>query len=157
MTLQREKSRVVVIDDDPILRESLKRFLKTADTDVDVFEDAETALLEMDDGVEVVLLDLFLPGQHGLQCLKLLRRQYPETRVIVVSSSTDHRDIVDAIQGAQKTFCRSPSTRRPLFRLLYEHRTPANTATTHQPVKGRAVERLCSGQSSLKRWIEQHH
>ena len=103
-----ETQTVFIIDDDPVIRASFCKTLQVAGFDVRPFRDAESALLEMTDRVAAVLLDLTLPQTQGLPCLKLLRRQFPQTSVIVVSGSDAVGDIVSSIKGGAVNYLRKP-------------------------------------------------
>lgn len=76
---------VLVVDDDVRNREFIKRVL----SDYRILE-AETGfealhILTKNDTVRVVLLDLRMPGQHGLQTLKEVKRIVPEAAVMVIT------------------------------------------------------------------------
>ena len=76
----------LVVDDDPMSRSLAARALK----DVASIYQAETGyealhILTMHKDVSLVLLDLRMPGQHGTETLKELRRIAPDVKVIVVS------------------------------------------------------------------------
>ncbi|MCR9198568.1 MAG: sigma-54 dependent transcriptional regulator [Planctomycetaceae bacterium] len=103
-----EAETVFIIDDDPVIRTTFCKSLEDAGFQVHAFADAESALLQMTDSVAAVLLDLRLPQTQGLQCLKLLRRQFPDTCVIVVSGSADVGDIVSSMKGGAVNYLRKP-------------------------------------------------
>lgn len=94
--------KLVVIDDHPLFRGALKQALGGVDNAILVLEagtlDEATALLAADHEIDLVLLDLTMPGAQGLSGLLYLRAQHPEIPVIIVSASEDHRTIRRAIE-----------------------------------------------------------
>ncbi len=85
--------RLVIADDHPLfrgaLREAVSGLLEKSDiAEAGSFEDV-TKLLERGAEIDLILLDLSMPGARGLSGLMYLRAQYPSVPVIVVSASDD--------------------------------------------------------------------
>ncbi|HEU4351332.1 MAG TPA: response regulator [Burkholderiales bacterium] len=79
------KARLLVVDDEPVVRMSYTRSL-AADFDAQTAPDGDEALREMErEPADVVLLDLRLPGAHGLEVLQTMKRKWPETEVVVIT------------------------------------------------------------------------
>jgi DNA-binding NarL/FixJ family response regulator len=82
---------LIVADDHPLFREALKLTLGNAFAGVEIAEagsfDEVTRLLEARADTDLVLLDLKMPGVHGLSGLVYMRAQYPAVPVVVVSAS----------------------------------------------------------------------
>ncbi len=93
--------RVAVVEDDTEYRFLLETTLETVGAqDVSAYADAES-FLDSDLDVDLVLLDLTLPGMDGHACLGKLRSD-PATRnlpVVILSNST-HQDDVEAAYSA---------------------------------------------------------
>jgi DNA-binding NarL/FixJ family response regulator len=88
-----ELVRLVIADDHPLfrgaLREAVSGLLEKADiAEAGSFEDV-TRLLERDMEIDLILLDLSMPGVRGFSGLMYLRAQYPSVPIIVVSASDD--------------------------------------------------------------------
>jgi DNA-binding NarL/FixJ family response regulator len=85
--------RIVIVDDHPLFRDALKHSLDMAIAGLDVQEagtlDQAVKLLEADDSVDLVLLDLKMPGVQGLSGLAFLRAQFPTVAVAIVSGSEE--------------------------------------------------------------------
>jgi DNA-binding NarL/FixJ family response regulator len=80
--------RAMVIDDSPVFRQSLCSFLSDHEA-VEVIGSANSAqeafrLIE-ETTPDLVLIDLQMPGMNGLEATVLLRRRYPDLRVIMVT------------------------------------------------------------------------
>jgi DNA-binding NarL/FixJ family response regulator len=89
--------RIIIVDDHPLFRAALRQTLSGASDDMRVEEAGDltalTAALEADRDCDLVLLDLNMPGGHGISGLLLLRAQYPEVPVMIISAVEDHKVI----------------------------------------------------------------
>ena len=89
--------KILVVDDHPLIREALKQVLSTLDSDIQVLEAQSVkegfAVLKAHPDLHLILLDLGLPGEDGLESLPLLRERAPQVPVVVFSAS-DHPDVV---------------------------------------------------------------
>src|SRR3954470_12587891 len=86
-------SRIIIVDDHPLFRAALRQTLAGVDVDEAGDLKAVTAALEANRDCDLVLLDLNMPGAHGLSGLLLLRAQYPEIPVMVISAIEDPKII----------------------------------------------------------------
>src|SRR4030088_1252745 len=88
-----ESTRLVIADDHPLFRGALREAVSGLFEDVDIaeagsFEDV-AKLLERGGEVELILLDLTMPGVRGFSGLMYLRAQYPSVPIVVVSANDD--------------------------------------------------------------------
>jgi DNA-binding NarL/FixJ family response regulator len=85
--------RLMIADDHPLFRGALGEAVSGLLQRVDIAEagtfDEVVDLLERDGDVDVILLDLAMPGTRGFSGLMYLRAQYPSVPVIVVSANDD--------------------------------------------------------------------
>ncbi len=93
--------RIVIADDHPLFRDALRLAVQDALADV-VIDDAgslkETLdILTATDDVDLVLLDLKMPGVQGFSGLMLMRAQFPLVPVVVVSGSEESSVISRAV------------------------------------------------------------
>ena len=84
---------LVIADDHPLFRGALRQAVASVIPSAKIaeagsFEDL-TALLERDAEVDLILLDLTMPGISGFSGLIYLRAQYPAIPVVIVSASDD--------------------------------------------------------------------
>src|SRR3979409_1436423 len=86
-------TRLVIADDHPLFRDALRQAVASVVTSAKIDEagsfDELTALLEQDSDVDLILLDLTMPGISGFSGLIYLRAQYPAIPVVIVSASDD--------------------------------------------------------------------
>ncbi len=90
-------TRVLVVDDDRSIRRSLEKFLGGLGYDVVTAGDGAEAMRAAG-GADVVLLDLGLPGQDGLDVLTTLRAEDHPPPVVVITARDDMQSTVRAIQ-----------------------------------------------------------
>ena len=77
---------ILVVDDEPQVRSMLALFLRTAGFEVSVAEDGEAALKILAAlAVDLVVLDLIMPGKEGLETLMALRKSGRNPKVVAVS------------------------------------------------------------------------
>ena len=93
------KGRILIVDDDQIILNSLSEFLKLEGYDVlkaDRFETAVAALHQS--AVDVVITDVSMPDVDGFELLKVCKNQYPDTAVVMVTGYGTIEAAVDAIK-----------------------------------------------------------
>lgn len=82
--------RILIADDHPLFRDALKHALTGAFDSVEIIEagtiEEMTERIEAEAEIDLVLLDLAMPGVRGFSGLLFLRAQYPALPVIVVSA-----------------------------------------------------------------------
>jgi CheY-like chemotaxis protein len=77
--------RILVIDDEPFVLEALKRVLSSTAAVVGA-STADAGLSAMRESpVDLVIIDVILPGMDGVAAIKIIRRDYPGVRIIAIS------------------------------------------------------------------------
>jgi DNA-binding NarL/FixJ family response regulator len=86
-------TRLMIVDDHPLFRGALNQALAAVIADSHIVEagslDEMVATLATSSDVDLILLDLDMPGVQGLSGLLYLRAQHPEIPVMIVSASSD--------------------------------------------------------------------
>jgi CheY-like chemotaxis protein len=78
--------RILVVDDDADMRLTLKLSLELAGYAVDVAANAREALAQQRERpADVLITDIFMPDADGFEAIDSFRREYPETKIVVVS------------------------------------------------------------------------
>jgi putative two-component system response regulator len=87
MTFSSLYSKILVVDDEKEVRESLKLFLEEEQFTVQVANDGEDALMKVSDfQPHCVLLDIRMPYLNGVEALKMIKHRQPNTEIIMVSA-----------------------------------------------------------------------
>jgi two-component system nitrogen regulation response regulator GlnG len=103
------EQRILVVEDDPLVRPVLVRAVSGPGRGVQAVADAESALRLLTDGLpDVVLLDVRLPGMSGLDLLRVLRERAPVCRVIMISAWGDRQTVHEAIRSGAVDFLAKP-------------------------------------------------
>jgi DNA-binding NarL/FixJ family response regulator len=94
--------RVLIADDHGLVRAGLERLLESA-ADIDVVGTAaggrEAVELVLRTRVDVVLMDLSMPDLDGIGATRELARQAPDVHVVMLTSFSDRRRILDAVDA----------------------------------------------------------
>src|SRR5271165_6353142 len=100
---------ILVIDDEAGIRESLEVLLTLEGYQVRMAADGPQGLriLELEN-FDLVLLDLALPGQSGLELLPQIRERQPETPVIMITAYGTVENVVEAIRAGAENFVQKP-------------------------------------------------
>jgi DNA-binding NarL/FixJ family response regulator len=93
--------RVMVVDDHPIWREGVARDLAERDVEIVATAPDGAAAVRIARAVrpDVVLMDLQLPELSGAEATAAIREALPETRVLVLSASTEHGHVLEAVRA----------------------------------------------------------
>jgi two-component system response regulator AtoC len=104
-----QKLRVLVIDDDPGIREYLQALATRQGYRVFLAADGEEALEGLEKtNPDLVTLDAVLPGMDGLQTLRQLKQRMPGVPVIMLSGHGQAPTIVEAMRLGASDFLRKP-------------------------------------------------
>jgi FixJ family two-component response regulator len=103
------KSTVLVIDDDPDLRASVGRLLRSLDLDARLFVSVSDFLKsDLPDGPACLVLDVRLPGQSGLDFQRELAGANRQLPIIFITGHGDIRMSVQAMKGGAIEFLTKP-------------------------------------------------
>jgi DNA-binding response OmpR family regulator len=92
-------ARVLVVDDERFFREAIRELLEGEGLVVVAVASAAEALeVATDPDLGVVVLDIQLPDQSGLEVLRTLRERRPELRVVMLSAHTDQEYVLEALR-----------------------------------------------------------
>ncbi|MEB2343904.1 MAG: response regulator transcription factor [Deltaproteobacteria bacterium] len=112
--------KILICDDHPVFREGLREVLAELAAGIAEAPDASAALerVAADPEIELVLLDLAMPGTDGWTAFRRLRERHPTVPVVIVSGSEDPADMRRALEGGAAGFVPKSSTPEVLRRAL---------------------------------------
>jgi DNA-binding NarL/FixJ family response regulator len=110
-------TRVMVVDDHPMWRDSVGRDLGEAGFDVvaTAGEGAQALRIAAAVRPDVVVLDLQLPDISGVEVTRGLQAAYPAARVLILSASGEHRDVLDAVKAGATGYILKSASRAELL------------------------------------------
>ncbi|HEX6588949.1 MAG TPA: response regulator [Longimicrobiales bacterium] len=132
--------RVLVVDDEPLVRETLRDLLLARDFDVIDVDSGEAAYQHIRD-VDVVLLDAMLPGEDGWTVCRRIKREHDALLpVIMVTARTAPEDVVRTFEAGADDYVAKPfSVAELMARIasrLEVHRTEVALTEANQRVVG---------------------
>ncbi len=93
--------KILIADDHPLFREAITSVIESGFAGSEVLEtadlDSALALTREHDDLDLILLDLNMPGMHGLNGLISLRNEAPTIPVVIVSAEEDKQIVLQAI------------------------------------------------------------
>lgn len=131
--MNQKQTRVVVVDDDPKLRELLRRYLSEQGLDVSLASDGQALnKLLLRDQFSLIILDLMLPGEDGLSILRRLRGANDATPVILLTAKGEDIDRIIGLEMGADDYLAKPFNPRELLARITAvlRRTPAETAAS---------------------------
>ncbi|HTB83315.1 MAG TPA: sigma-54 dependent transcriptional regulator [Candidatus Sulfotelmatobacter sp.] len=102
------KGKILIVDDEPELRMLLKSILETDYTVTDADCGATLQKKFADEAPDVVLLDLKLPDANGLDLLPQIKKNWPDTEVIVLTGEATFEAAVSATKRGAYHFINKP-------------------------------------------------
>jgi DNA-binding NarL/FixJ family response regulator len=109
--------RVMVVDDHPMWRDAVERDLAAAGLDVvAVAADGRSALARFSAArPQVVVLDLQIPAPDGVEVTAEMVRQDPSVRVLILSASGEHTDVLAAVKAGATGYLVKSASREELL------------------------------------------
>ena len=110
------RRRLLLVEDDPTLRQALTFNLSREGYDVSSAADGEAGLeAARSDRLDLILLDVMLPGMSGIEVLRVLRREGVATPVIILSAKGDEIDRVVGLRIGADDYVAKPFSRPELL------------------------------------------
>lgn len=102
-------ARILAVDDDQDMRDLLQHGLNRAGYQCLTAESAPVAaeMLRLQ-AIDMVLLDIMMPGKSGMELLREIKKQYPDIAVIMLTGATDVTVAVHAMRQGAYDYCSKP-------------------------------------------------
>lgn len=114
--------KILIADDHPLFREAITSVMRSSFEGCETLETDELestlALTRANDDIDLILLDLNMPGMNGLHGLITLRNESPMTPVVIVSAEEDKQIIMQAITYGAAGFITKSSPREEMSQAL---------------------------------------
>ena len=142
--------RILVADDHPVVRDGLSTMLATQ-PDFQVVGEAENGneVVKLAERLEIdiVLLDLEMPGLDGVEALQALQNQKPEIRAIVFTAFDTDERILGALKAGAQGYLLKGAPREELFRAI---RVVSEGGSLLQPVVASKLLQHMSTQAGIE-------
>jgi DNA-binding NtrC family response regulator len=135
-------ARLLIIDDEPSIRESLETLLTLEGFDVTLAVDGKHGLDVLSRSeFDLLLLDLALPGESGIDLLPRITAMHPQLPVIMITAFGTVNNVVDAIRAGAENFVQKPWDNEKLLAdirsAIARHRAEAEVIQLKRALKQR--------------------
>jgi len=116
-------TRILLADDHPIVVEGLKNLLKEEDSIQIVGEafDGNAVLLQLgEEEIDLVILDIEMPGKDGIEVSKIIKAQYPDVSILILSHHSKLEFINHMLQLGVEGYMLKKSTPKDLLYAIKE-------------------------------------
>jgi DNA-binding response OmpR family regulator len=101
-------TRVLLVEDDAAIADPLARALKREGYDVEVFADGPAAITGAEEGADLVVLDLGLPGMDGLEVCRQIRAGSSGVPVLILTARAEEVDTVVGLDAGADDYVTKP-------------------------------------------------
>jgi len=115
------RAQILVVDDEPVIRQLLKEMLLTMGYQVEIAASGHEALTIYNarkGDIDLVILDVMMPGMSGIEVFRRLKKLDPNVRVILASGYVDASKLQMAIKEGVRDFIAKPFAIRTLHRKI---------------------------------------
>jgi DNA-binding NtrC family response regulator len=132
------RPRILIVDDEINIRVALASILGEDGYDVSTAASVEQAMAELgQDYFQVVISDMRMDGQSGLDLLRWMRENCPETEMILLTAYGSVEDAVEAMKLGAYDYVSKPVDRRRLFLLIEKALEKQRLATENRTLRRR--------------------
>jgi len=105
------KNNILVVDDEPIARQSLTDILRLEGYNVLAFPNGELAVEHVRyNSVDLILLDLKMPGMNGLDVVQVVNQVSPDTEIILLTAHGSMESAVEALRQRVHDYLLKPAS-----------------------------------------------
>ena len=111
--------KIMIVDDEPSVRESFKMILKIKDYEVETFPDGPTAIASLQkDKFDMAFVDYKLPGMDGLEVLKKIKEIDSNMEVCIVTAYATETSHANAITLGALEYLRKPFLMEEIYEFV---------------------------------------
>jgi DNA-binding response OmpR family regulator len=108
--------KILLVEDDPALGAGLKDLLRVAGYEVDLVADGHAAArLGIDPGIDLIVLDLMLPGIDGFEVCHRVRKTRPAVPILLLTARGAEEDKVRGLKNGADDYVTKPFGARELL------------------------------------------
>jgi len=110
MALERKRAKILIVDDELINRKVLEGLLKSYGDDCITADSGPAALQLLDPSIDLVLLDIMMPGMDGFAVAKAIRAlpEFADLPIVMVTALSAKEDRLKAVQAGANDFVAKP-------------------------------------------------
>jgi DNA-binding response OmpR family regulator len=110
------KAKIMIVDDEEAVRQSLEDILQLEGYEVTSAASGDAALdIMQEQNFDLVLLDLKMPGLDGLDVMKTIRKNSPETKIVLLTGHGSMESAIEALRQGAHDYLLKPVASRELL------------------------------------------
>ena len=102
------KSNILIVEDHELTRFGLKTAFESSDYVENIYEaeSAETCFdIVNDNAIDLVIMDLGLPGVDGIEATKVVKSKNPDIKVVILTSHNDVQEVLNSLKAGANAYC----------------------------------------------------
>lgn len=140
-----DKTRILIVDDDEVVRRSYLRSLESVSTSVEAACDGNEALQTMErNPFDVVLLDMRMPGRDGMSVLRTIKQKWPESEVVIITGYPTVAGAKEAVRLGAYDYMAKPMGPEEVINVTDGARTRKYWALHRVPEDSNAANGSCA-------------
>lgn len=108
-------ARILVVEDEEAIRGFIKVNLKRNNFEVFEAETGEAALEVLDDQIDVILLDVMLPGMNGYEVCAKAREKFPQLGIIILTAKGQEENKIEGLEAGADDYIVKPFSPKELL------------------------------------------
>lgn len=140
MSASTKPRRLLVADDDPITRQVIQYGFDSVGLTAAYFDTGDGLLGALHGSVEACLLDIQMPGTNGLECLKQIKKDYPQVQVIILTSLNQAAEALEAIRLGAFDYITKPFDLKELTNRVSNAMAYSRSQSERDALKGSLAE-----------------
>ena len=135
------KPTLMIVEDDAAFAKALRRSFERRDYDVSVYTNLEQVTASLSAGAPAfAVVDLKLDGASGLECVKILHRADPATRIVVLTGFASITTAVEAIKLGACHYLAKPSNADDIERAFAKREGDSAAPLSERPTSIKSLE-----------------
>lgn len=117
------KTKVLVVDDEKIITLQISEMLRSEGFDVvGTAADGGEAIRKAEElHPDIILMDIIMPKEHGLDAIPKIYKSLPDTTIIVLTALQSKAILMEALDGGAKDYILKPYSKEDLINILKKY------------------------------------
>lgn len=107
--------RILIVDDEPLVRRGITKSVNWNELDIEMVAEAENGIEAMEQVLEnvpdIILLDICMPRMDGLEFASIVKKQYPNIKIVIITGFDDFEYARSALRSGVDDYILKPITK----------------------------------------------
>ncbi|MEG0629833.1 MAG: response regulator [Christensenellaceae bacterium] len=116
--------RILIVDDEPIVRRGIKKSVNWNELDIEMVAEAENGVEALEQVIssqpDIILLDICMPRMDGLEFASIVKKKYPQIRIVIITGFHDFEYARTALRMGIDDYILKPITKEDVVRIIKE-------------------------------------